>query len=90
MFFNESADAEAKGIKEGDSVIAFNQLGESPSSSMSLPECLLGRGGRRDLVAEHCRGLRSVNALTSQRLTDQGGGSTFYDNTVDVRKRTSA
>ena len=28
---------------------------------------------------------RSVNALTSQRLTDQGEGSTFYDNTVDVR-----
>jgi hypothetical protein len=34
---------------------------------------------------EHSPGLRSVNALTSQRLTDQGGGSTFYDNTVDVR-----
>jgi len=34
----------------------------------------------------HCPGDRSVNALTSQRLTDQGGGSTFYDNTVDVRK----
>jgi hypothetical protein len=34
---------------------------------------------------EHCPGLRSVNALTSQHLTDQGGGSTFYDNTVDVK-----
>jgi hypothetical protein len=33
----------------------------------------------------HCPGPRSVNALTSQRLTDQGGGSTFYDNTVDVK-----
>jgi anaerobic selenocysteine-containing dehydrogenase len=30
-------------------------------------------------------GDRTVNALTSQRLTDQGGGSTFYDNRVDVR-----
>jgi hypothetical protein len=29
--------------------------------------------------------LRNVNALTSQRLTDEGGGSTFYDNRVDVR-----
>jgi len=28
---------------------------------------------------------RSVNALTSQKLTDEGAGSTFYDNTVDVR-----
>ena len=34
----------------------------------------------------HSPGPRSVNALTSQRLTDQGEGSTFYDNTVDVRK----
>jgi len=34
---------------------------------------------------EHSPGSRSVNALTSQRLTDQGAGSTFYDNTVDVK-----
>ncbi len=26
-----------------------------------------------------------VNALTSQRLTDEAGGSTFYDNRVDLR-----
>jgi hypothetical protein len=31
-------------------------------------------------------GNRSVNALTSQRLTDLGEGSTFYDNRVDVRR----
>ena len=35
---------------------------------------------------EFAPGIRSVNALTSQRLTDQGEGSTFYDNRVDVRK----
>jgi hypothetical protein len=28
---------------------------------------------------------RNVNALTSQRLTDLAGGSTFYDNRIDVR-----
>jgi hypothetical protein len=34
-----------------------------------------------------CRapGKRSVNALTSQRLTDRGAGSTFYDTKVNVR-----
>jgi hypothetical protein len=26
-----------------------------------------------------------VNALTAQRLTDEGNGSTFYDNRIDVR-----
>jgi hypothetical protein len=34
---------------------------------------------------EFAPGERTVNALTSQRLTDQGEGSTFYDNRVEVR-----
>jgi anaerobic selenocysteine-containing dehydrogenase len=29
---------------------------------------------------------RGVNALTAQRLTDAAGGSTFYDNRIDVRR----
>jgi anaerobic selenocysteine-containing dehydrogenase len=80
------ADAEAKGLKEGQRVIAFNQLGEVPFILRITPNVPSGV-----VVAEgvwwlkHCPGLRSVNALTSQRLTDQGQGSTFYDNTVDVR-----
>jgi len=81
------ADAEAKGMREGDSVIAFNQLGEVSFTLHVTPKVPSGI-----VVAEgvwwlnHCPGPRSVNALTSQRLTDQGGGSTFYDNTVDVRR----
>jgi len=80
------ADAEVKGMKEGDPVIAFNQLGEVSFILLITPKIPPGV-----VVAEgvwwlnHCPGPRSVNALTSQRLTDQGGGSTFYDNTVDVR-----
>jgi anaerobic selenocysteine-containing dehydrogenase len=80
------ADAEAKALKEGDSVIAFNQLGE-----VSFILCITPNVPSGVVVAEgvwwleHCPGSRSVNALTSQRLTDQGAGSTFYDNTVDVR-----
>jgi anaerobic selenocysteine-containing dehydrogenase len=79
------ADAETKNLKEGNSVIAFNQLGEVSFILRITPNVPSGV-----LVAEgvwwleHCPGSRSVNALTSQRLTDQGGGSTFYDNTVDV------
>jgi hypothetical protein len=38
----------------------------------------------------HAPGERNVNALTSQRLTDEGAGSTFYDNRVDVRAAGSA
>jgi anaerobic selenocysteine-containing dehydrogenase len=79
-------DAGMKGMKEGDPVIAFNQLGEVSFTLRVTPKVPTGV-----VVAEgvwwlnHCSGPRSVNALTSQRLTDQGGGSTFYDNTVDVR-----
>ena len=79
-------DAEVKGLKEGNPVIAFNQLGEVSFTLHITPKVPSGV-----VVAEgvwwlnHCLGPRSVNALTSQRLTDQGGGSTFYDNTVDVR-----
>lgn len=32
------------------------------------------------------RGGRTVNALTAQRLTDLGAGSTFYDNAIEVRR----
>jgi anaerobic selenocysteine-containing dehydrogenase len=79
-------DAEKKGMREGDPVIAFNQLGEVSFILRVTPKTPPGV-----VVAEgvwwlnQCPGPRSVNALTSQCLTDQGGGSTFYDNTVDVR-----
>jgi anaerobic selenocysteine-containing dehydrogenase len=35
--------------------------------------------------ARDTEGGRNVNVLTSQRLTDEAGGSTFYDNRIDVR-----
>ncbi len=80
-------DAEARGLREGESVIAFNQLGEVPfilHITSNVPSGVVAAEGIWWL--DHCPGLRSVNALTSQRLTDQGEGSTFYDNTVDVRR----
>jgi anaerobic selenocysteine-containing dehydrogenase len=80
------ADAKIKGMKEGDSVIAFSQLGEVSFILHVTPRIPSGVVVAEGIWwLEHCPGLRSVNALTSQRLTDQGGGSTFYDNTVDVR-----
>jgi anaerobic selenocysteine-containing dehydrogenase len=80
------ADTEAKGLKEGDSVIAFNQLGEVSFILRITPNVPTGVVVAEGVWwLEHCPGVRSVNALTSQRLTDQGEGSTFYDNTVDVR-----
>ena len=74
-------------LKDGERVIAFNLLGEVSFLLQVTPRVPSGV-----VVAEgvwwldHCLGSRGVNALTSQRLTDRGAGSTFYDNTVDVRK----
>ncbi len=79
-------DAGLKGLKEGDPVIAFNELGEVSfvlRVTSKVPQGVVVAEGV--WWSEHCPGSRSVNALTSQKLTDQGAGSTFYDNTVDVK-----
>ena len=79
-------DARTRGLGDGDPVLAFNDLGEVRFQLSLTPKV---PGGL--VVAEgvwwrvFAPGDRTVNALTSQRLTDQGGGSTFYDNRVDVR-----
>jgi anaerobic selenocysteine-containing dehydrogenase len=84
------ADATAKGLTQDERVIAWNDLGEAVFILQITPRAPVGV-----VVAEgvwwlaHAPGNRSVNALTSQRLTDQGDGSTFYDNRVDVRPENS-
>ena len=80
-------DAGEKGFQDGERVTAFNDRGEASFILQVTPKVPAGV-----VVAagvwwlEHCPGRRSVNALTSQRLTDMGRGSTLYDNTVDVRR----
>jgi len=79
-------DAAEKKLSQGQRVLAFNELGEVPfilKVSSGVPRGVVVAEGVWWLA--HCPGNRSVNALTSQRLTDKGAGSTFYDNTVDVR-----
>ena len=81
------ADAERKGIADGERVIAWNDRGEVvfiARLTAKVPAGVVVAEGIWWL--EFAPGARSVNALTSQRLTDQGGGSTFYDNRVEVRK----
>ncbi|MDI6752857.1 MAG: molybdopterin oxidoreductase family protein [Thermodesulfobacteriota bacterium] len=83
------ADAQTKGLKDGEGVVAFNELGEVSfilQVTSKIPSGIVVAEGVWWL--EHCPGFRAVNALTSQRLTDRGAGSTLYDNTVDVRRET--
>jgi anaerobic selenocysteine-containing dehydrogenase len=80
------ADARARGLADGQRVVAWNALGE-----VAFDLRVTDRVPPGVAVAEgvwwiaHAPGPRNVNALTSQRLTDRGEGSTFYDNRIDVR-----
>lgn len=79
-------DAAARGLTNGEEVTAFNRLGEVVfilAVTSKVPAGVVVAEGVWWLA--HTPGSRSVNALVSQRLTDRGEGSTFYDNRVEVR-----
>lgn len=87
-----SADANSRGIRNGDSVRVFNDRGEL---------CLVARVSGHEQGAAYVQpgvvaarltwaklseGGRNVNALTSDRLTDMGGGATFYSVMVEAER----
>jgi anaerobic selenocysteine-containing dehydrogenase len=79
-------DAARRGIAEGAMVRVFNDRGSF------LAKARLSDASRRGLVvglsiwwAKMCPGGRNANAVTSQELTDMGGGATFYDALVEVQ-----
>ena len=79
-------DALARGLADGQQVIAHNSLGEVEfllRVTDVVPAGVAVAEGVHWLTAEG--NLRNVNALTSQRLTDLGNGSTYYDNGIEVR-----
>lgn len=83
-------DATARGVATGDPVEVFNDRGR-----LSLRAKVTAKVGRGVVAARldwsklggdlSGRGA-NVNALTSERLTDIGGGATFYSTLVEVRK----
>jgi len=81
------ADAAGRGLAEGELVAAFNERGEVAYRlrlSEAVPEGLLVAEGLWWM--SQSEGGRGTNALTSQRLTDEGQGSTFCDCRVDLRR----
>ena len=80
------AEASARGLVDGQRVVAANRQGEAAfvlRVRAGVPPGVAVAEGVFWLA--HSPGRRNVNALTSQRLTDRAGGSTFYDNRVEVR-----
>ena len=83
-------DAAARALGDGDPVEVFNGRGRMVLRAKLSAN--VGRGvvaSRLDwskLGADLSGGGANVNALTSERLTDLGGGATFYSTLVEVRK----
>jgi anaerobic selenocysteine-containing dehydrogenase len=80
-------DARSRGIESGDRVRVFNQRGSctllASVDGVVRPGVVLAPSVRWNKLA-HDR--RNINVLTSDRLTDIGGGATFYSCLVDVEK----
>ena len=80
-------DAEMRGIVHGDNVRIFNDRG-----SLTLRAEVDGVVGAGVVYAPSVRwskfspDQRGINALTSDRLTDIGGGATFYSCLVQIEK----
>jgi len=80
------ADAARRGLSSGDAVTVFNRQGEvifTLNVTERVPQGTVVTEGV--WWSEFIAGGRGVNALTSQRLTDGGRGSTLYDVAVEVR-----
>jgi len=81
-----AVDAAARGILNGDVVTVWNERGKIALLAQVSEK--VGAGvvsARLDWQKLSADGT-NVNALTSQRLTDIGGGATFYSTLVEVKK----
>jgi len=81
-----ASDAVPRGIQSGDEVEIFNARG-----NIKLHALINGHVGAGVVAArlewnKLTSGGLNINALTSERLTDIGGGATFYSTLVEVRK----
>ncbi len=80
-------DAGVRGLVDGQVVIARNDLGEVRFTLQISDRVPAGTVITEGVWwREFIPGDRGVNALTSQRLTDGGRGSTLYDVTVEVKE----
>ncbi|MGH8706116.1 MAG: molybdopterin dinucleotide binding domain-containing protein, partial [Burkholderiales bacterium] len=84
-------DATRRGIADGQMVKTFNDRGsflaKARISDAARKGCVVGLS---IWWAKLAPGGRNANAVTSQELTDMGGGATFYDCLVEVERAAAA
>ena len=80
------SDANKLGLNDGDTIEIFNDKGscilEAAVGDNVLPGVVVSQGLWADLPETNY----FVNSLTSDRLSDMGGGATFFSNRVALRK----
>jgi len=81
-----AADAEARGIRDGDRVRIFNRRGQIELTARVNGAVQPGVVAARLDWAKLSPQGRNVNVLTSDRLTDMGAGATFYSTLVEVER----
>ncbi len=79
-------DAAARGIVDGDAVEVFNERGKIPLRAKVSASVPAGVAASRLGWNKLTRDGQGVNTLTSETLTDLGGGPTFYSTLVEVRR----
>ena len=82
-----SADATLRGILTGDNVRVWNSRGSISLTARVNGSVPAGVVAARLDWHKFSEDGANVNQLTSQRLTDIGGGATFYSTLVEVAKK---
>ena len=83
-------DAQSRSVGEGDRVRVSNDRGAIDLTAMLNAHLPLGVVAARLDWAKLQSDGANVNVLTSERLTDIGGGATFYSTLVEVEKTGSS
>jgi anaerobic selenocysteine-containing dehydrogenase len=87
-------DADARALATGDEVEVFNARGtillRAQVGEMVPQGVVAARLEWNKLAGLNGHGGANVNALTSETLTDIGGGATFYSTLVEVRRAAPA
>ena len=84
MLEMHSADAQARRIRDGDHVRAFNSRGEITLQAKVNGSVSPGVVAARLDWARFGPAYANINSLTSEKLTDMGNAATFYSVCVEV------
>ncbi len=85
--FLSPADAEARGIQDGEAVLVRSARGGARFAALITEDTRPGVAVIEGIWwSKHQAGGRGVNVITDDRLTDLGGGPALHSNLVEVSK----